>query len=311
MSQVELLQQLRQTDDPTAARDLALELLRVSHRREMVDAALHTLQDAALTDDARPVLRAAALYYFEHDDRDNGALIREKLLRLLATLEHPEDADLFLRGVTTYEVEPMMGEVTQNLRAISLVGLALSDPDLAQIHATRLLSEIESTSQFSGEPAVTAINLLAQQRQTLPIYQFLLLGGIDALEAGQYEVVGKALESLGSRFPVDLYQQLTDLFLPRDRAVVSMGIITHIVENQVSTLYPLLDTILTSTRHDELHNYGVVMMAASRVTALEQQLFRLARLSTQQRLPNFIAALELVPGDEKDELLADLRRRLS
>jgi hypothetical protein len=204
-----------------------------------------------------------------------------------------------------------MGEVTQNLRAISLVGLALSDPDLAQIHATRLLSEIESTSQFSGEPAVTAINLLAQQRQTLPIYQFLLLGGIDALEAGQYEVVGKALESLGSRFPVDLYQQLTDLFLPRDRAVVSMGIITHIVENQVSTLYPLLDTILTSTRHDELHNYGVVMMAASRVTALEQQLFRLARLSTQQRLPNFIAALELVPGDEKDELLADLRRRLS
>lgn len=57
MTQTSLLQQLRQTTDPTEARDVALELLDTSRRREMIDAALHTLEQADLNDAARPVLR--------------------------------------------------------------------------------------------------------------------------------------------------------------------------------------------------------------------------------------------------------------
>ena len=113
MSQVKLLQQLRQTDDPDESRALALELLASSRKREMVDAALRALEKAELGDSARSVLREKSLYYFEHDDQDNGALIREKLIRLLLEIGHPGDKDVYLRGINTYEVEPFMGEVTQ------------------------------------------------------------------------------------------------------------------------------------------------------------------------------------------------------
>jgi hypothetical protein len=157
---------------------------------------------------------------------------------------------------------------------------------------------------------VTAINLLFLQGKLLPIYQFLLLGGLDALEVGQNEVVGKALESLGATFPPALYRELCTLFIKRDRAVVSMGILTHIVENTVTALYDVVDEILSSTRHDELHRYGVLLLAASRSDDLVEHLFSLAKLSPQRHLPNYIEALELVPGPAKNDLLESLRKRL-
>jgi hypothetical protein len=309
MAQTNLLQQLRQTDDPDEARTLALELLDSSKRREMVDAALRTLEEADLDDAARPVLRRKTWHYFDHNREDAGALIRETLLRMLVKIGHPDERDLYLRGLATYEIVPMMGEVTQNLRAVSLVGLAQNEPELALTHATRLLCELDSTSQFNGEPAVTAINLLSQRGQAHTIYAFLLLGGLDALEVGQNEVVGRALESLGADFPVTLFQQLIDIFLPRDRAVVSMGIITHIVDHRVRELYNVIDHIMKDTRHDELHHYGAVVLAASRDEELIERLYMLAKISPPHRLANFIEAVELVPGDEKNELLEWLRDR--
>jgi hypothetical protein len=54
MSQTALLQQLRQADKPDAAREIALELLGSSRKREMVDAALRALEKADLNDSARP-----------------------------------------------------------------------------------------------------------------------------------------------------------------------------------------------------------------------------------------------------------------
>lgn len=309
MAQTTLLQQLRQEQDPTTARDLALQLLDTSKRREMIDAALHTLEHADLTDAARPVLRRKTWQYFETPRDDAGALIREKLLRMLVDLGHPDDRDLYERGLATYEIVPFMGEVTQNLRAVSLIGLATNEHDLALTYAAKLLSELDSTSQFNGEPAVTAINLLSQRGQTAPIYTFLLLGGLDALEAGQHEVVGRALESLGRSFPAALYRELINVFLPRDRAVINMGIVTHIVENEAVDLYDVLDEIIKNTRHDELHHYAVVILAASRSPELIHRLYEHAKLSPAHRLANFIEAVELVPGDEKDAMLEWLQKR--
>ena len=309
MAQPNLLQQLRQTDDPNEARTLALELLDSSKRREMVDAALRTLESSDLNDTARPALRRKTWHYFEHHREDAGALIRETLLRMLVKIGHHDERDLYLRGLATYEIIPLMGEVTQNLRAVSLVGLAQNEPDLALTHATRLLCELDSTTPFTGEPAITAINLLSQRGQAHTIYAYLLLGGLDALEVGQNEVVSRALESLGADFPVALFQSLIDIFLPRDRAVVSMGIITHIVDHRVRELYDVVDGIMKETRHDELHHYGAIMLAASREQELIERLYALAKLSPPHRIANFIEAVELVPGEEKNELLEWLQKR--
>lgn len=308
MSDIKRLREFQDNGDSEGARDYALLMLSKSRKREIVDAALNALNDD-LPESARPTLRDAALYYFDSPTNDKTVAAREKLLRLLTDIGNPADVDLYLRGVNTYEVQPLMGEVAQNLRAVALVGLALTDAPLANLYATKLLSEIEQTSVFNGEPAVTAVNLLARQEITLPIYQYLLIGGLDALEAGLNEVVGKALESLGADFPVNLYTPLIDLFAPRDRALVSMGILTHIVENKVESLYPAVQKIITDTRHHDLHNYAVVMLAASRDDTLTEMLYALAKISPQHRIENFVAALELVPGDEKEVILALLNKR--
>ena len=150
MNIADLAQRLRQAQDDERQR-LALELLVRSRRREHVDAALRALEGGDPGDEARPLLRERARYYFDETQRDNGALIREQLLRLLLQVGHPDERDIWLRALHCYEIEPMMGEVTQNLRAIGLVGLAEHAPELAQLHATRLLHELESASRFNSE----------------------------------------------------------------------------------------------------------------------------------------------------------------
>lgn len=308
MSITDQLTHLRQITNAEEARALALKLLGSSRKREVVDAALRALEDAPPDETARPVLREAFFHYADHITRDSAALVREKITRLLVHIGHHDDADVYLRGVNTYEAQPVT-DVAQNLRAAALVGLALLNRDLGSIYAAKLIGEVNETSRFNGEPAMTAINLLAEQGLILPIYQFLLLAGLDALEAGQNEVAGKALESLGADFPVELYRELADIFIPRDRALVNMGIITHIVEHKVVSLYPRLEEIITGTRHMELHQYGAVMLAASRDTELIGLLFRLAKVSPQQRISSFIEALALVPGDEAQALRAMLSKR--
>lgn len=296
-------------DDEARIHEVALQLLQVSRSREAVEAALRALEQVELGDEARPVLRAKFQVYATGKLRDSAGLVRERLVRLLAAIGHPDDVDIFIQGVNTYEAQPVT-DVTQNLRAVSLSGLVLVSSDLTAIYAVKLLSELDDTSEFNGEPAITAINVLSHQGNILPIYQYALLAGLDAIELMRYEVLGKALESLGAAFPVNLYAQLVELFAPRDRALVNMGLITHIAEQRLETLYPALEDMITSTRHEELHHYGVVMLAASRDEKLTPILYRLAQISPLHRIDNFIEALELVPGPKAKSIIEFLKSRL-
>lgn len=307
MTQAELARQLRLTQDEDERRALALELLARSRRREHVDHALRALEGLELDDAARPLLRERAHDYFEKPQRDSGALIREQLLRLLLRIGHPAERDLWLRALHCHEFGPG-GELAQHLRAIGLVGLAAHEPDLARLHAVRLLHEVEAASRFNGEPASTALKLLAQQEQADLIYGWLLSGAEQALELALDDLVGRALESLGRDFPPDLYRPLLEQFAPRDRALVSMGLATQIIESRAQSLYDALESMLTSTRHDDLHHYVVVLMAGARDAKLERRLLALARRSAPRHRRNFLAALELLPGAPDEALLARLRQ---
>ncbi len=304
------IQQLRQTSDPIEAYYLALELLAQSRQRDVIDAAIRTLEHSDLDDRARPALREAFSYYADHPTRDSGALIREKITRLLLNLQHPDEVDIFLRGVETYERQPVR-DISQNLRTVALVGLSAIKPGLSHLYATRFLSEVDDSSGFNGEPIMTAITLLERHEVIAPIYQFLLVSGLDALEAGHNEIVGKGLESLGKDFPISLYTDLTEIFAKRDRALVNMGIISHIIDYRVKALYAKLEEIITTTRHDELHNYGVVMLAASRDETLKNLLFQLAKLGPERQIENFLEALALVPDEQAQVLSDSLKKRSS
>ena len=311
MSQADLARRLKQFASPADKCDLALELLATTRSREYIDLALHTLVkdevSALLGDTRRPVLREKALFYFEHDDRDRGGLIREQITRLLITIGHPGDVDLYLKGVQAYYRQPVQ-DTAQNLRAAALVGLVGVDQTLGCAYAVRLLGEPD-TSPLNGEPSLTAIKVLTHCGQYLSIYQFVLLLGQEYLTSGKGEIVGKALEVLGADLPQPLYVSLADQFARLDAPAASSGLINAIVEGRLADLYPLLEDIITTTRHDDLHRFGVIMLAAARDTALTALLYRLAK-TTPNRIENYIEAVELTSGDDRDDLLVVLQRRV-
>jgi hypothetical protein len=308
-TQADLYAQLQQARDPDTRRDRALALLAATRSREYVDAALRVLEAddvrLRLGDDHRTALRDKALYYFAHEDRDRGGLIRAQIVRLLAAIGHPGDSDLFRRGVDAYATPN-----AQNLRAAALRGLVRHDAALASAHAVRLLGEPD-TSPVNGEPSFTALAVLVQQGHLLPIYGFVLRQGQDFIAQGMGEIVGKALELLPVDFPVDLYAPLAESFVALDAPAAISGVANAIVEQRIADLYPLLERIITGTRHDEVHRYVVILLAASRDDTLIELLFRLAKTGKDARVMNFIEAVELTPADPAhDDLLRGLDRRL-
>ncbi|MEP7292668.1 MAG: hypothetical protein ABI835_12860 [Chloroflexota bacterium] len=168
-----LAEQLKETGDAA----VALELLSATIARSHVEAALTVLKRAEPDDRARPVLRERLLFYFDNKEKDRGATLREALVRLLVGIAHPDDLDLYLRALTVYEGIPPSPkvDVAQKLRSAALIGVSEIDTELAQLYAVKLLGEVGDTSDFSGEPALTALNLLVRYERWQPIYQYLLL----------------------------------------------------------------------------------------------------------------------------------------
>lgn len=308
------LQRLRAETDPERACDLALELLRDHRERQIVDAALAKLKGCSLGESARAILRPKALYYLDNPDHDSGCDIRDALVRLLLDIGNPTDLDIYLHGIEVHE--QLRGvDVGQSLRASSLVGIGMIDPALASAYAIKLIADLVDTSRFSGEPAITAMGLLHEQGNSLPIYQFLLmLAHIPDPPFPQVkvapEVESKALELLDADFSAALYREVSTPYIKVDRVIPQVGVVVYIVNNRRVELYDLLETIVQSTHHDDLHRYTVIEMAASRHNLLIELLYRLAGICAVKRIANFIEAVELTTDPRRDEVLASLSKRM-
>ena len=307
------LERLKRETDPERACELALELLHDHRERQYVDVALLKLKNCTLGESARDVLRPKTLFYLDTPERDSGCSIREALIRLLIEIGNPADLDLYLRGVEVHE--QLLGvDVGQTLRAASLVGIAMIDPQLGSAYAVKLLADLADTSRFSGEPAITAMRLLHEQENTHPIYLYLLL--LAHVLAPPFpdvkvapEVESKALELLDPDFPAPLYHELAQSYIQSDRAIPQVGIVSYVAVNRRGDLSDLLETMLQSTRHDDLYRYAVIEIAASRFRPLVDLLYSLATTCPTKRIPGLIDALNLTSDPRRDETLAALRKR--
>ncbi len=312
-SQSQLYQDLRQAESTESRRELALALMDRSNSRQYIDDCLRILKSpavlATLDDRQRPILRRKCLSYYDDSKRDKAGMLREGITRLLVHIEHPEDADLYKLGVETYYFQPI-DDVAQNLRAVALAGLAPIDLSLACIYATRFLGE-PFTSVFNCEPAMTAIDVLVQANQRLPIYQFLLHSGESMAQTGRGELSGKALESLGDDFPLDQYGKLIGRYQAIDQATATMGIINWLVEQRAEALYDQLEAVVMDTRDVDLRRYGLVMLAVSRDEELTERLLGMARIAKIDDVPLFVEAIEVCQHSQRDEILASLRKRIT
>jgi len=311
-SQADLYSDLKHITDPISKRDTALALLEQTNKRQYLDECLRVLKSDAviieLDDSHRPILRDKCLSYYDDSKRDKAGMLREGITRLLVHIAHPDDVDIYKLGVDTYYLQPI-DDVAQNLRAVALAGLAPIDLPLACIYATKFLGE-DYTSVFNCEPAMTAVDVLVQANQRLPIYQFLLTRGEHMANTKRGELTGKALESLGTDFPQGLYEALIDIYQVLDQPTATIGIINTIVDDRLYGLYDRLEDVILATRDTDLKRYGLVLMSASRDEDLTDRLLRMARLAKLDDVPVFIEAVEVCNHPDRDRTLNQLRDRL-
>lgn len=307
--QTELLHKLKSTTDPAARGALALELLAATASRQMVDEALYALAHVPPDEAMRPVLCDRARFYFDHPEKDSGALLREKLVQLLTRIGHPDDGDLYQAATWVYEPKPVT-DVAQTCRAAGLAGLATADQALACLHATRLLGEPD-TAQLSGEPSLTAIAVLARFEAHLPIYAFVLRQGEAFARRGNAEVVGQAFEALGEEaVPAAAFEALARSFVALDVPAVSAGIINAIITRKDPALLPLLSRILDDTRHDDLLTFGLMALAAARDDDLTTLLYNRAARCSRGDVRRYLEAVELTAHRDREDVLAALEKRL-
>ena len=310
-----ILQKLRSlADQPGEQVRYALELLQRERGDQIVSSALEIIT-AAPTPEAHPLLLQLYDYYDANGvKRDPGGTLRSALIQALLPIAEPGDLLLAERAAQTYEfLPPGPREVTGGLRSAGLVLLSNLDPVLASYHCVRLLID-PYTSRMSGEPAVSAVQLLAkqfhprlQQGYLLPLYQYI----INSLhrEQGIPEVVGECLRSL-TAMPDTLIDNLFDRYTaisPRtnqpvyaDKDDVELAgfvdlLLAHITRRDY---LDFIKAFMQETQRYEVYRYLAAMIIAKRQSATWNLLLEEAhREQNQNKVEILLAAFTPVQND--------------
>ncbi len=187
------------TFDRARARELALEIVQSETSPRALEAALVELQDNP-PDECRIPLRALYDRLEKAGIRlDVDCSFRTSIVEILRALDSRADADIAERAIRTIQpTPPSMIDVAQPLRANGLLLLAREDAERALYRAAELLTD-PHTSRFSGEPAATAIRVLAAQRNLAPIWGLARRPGLapEALTAAIEALRGMPRDLLG------------------------------------------------------------------------------------------------------------------
>ncbi len=265
-------------DRPGEQVDYALELVETDDNLDVVQVALDALAD---TPDAR--VRRALLDRFTRDadgagGGDSGCYRRVALLQALRYRAQRDDAAILERGVTTYEFTPPFtgstrGEVAAGLRSVALVTLNEVDETLAGYHAARLLVD-RYTSPMSGEPAVTAAQVLAAQGHALPLYGYVLRE-----ETSISEVVGECLRNL-TPLPSSLLPALVARYRDSTDEIVLLGLFDLLLAHPDRARYD--DVVLDFLRVTRLYNIYRYLVSAIVASRRDDLAVRLQTMATQE-----------------------------
>lgn len=205
----------------------------------------------------RPLL-LGKFRYFAADParRDQGGGIRSLILHTLRPLVRPDDIPLLERAASTYEF--LFGEAAGDLRAAALLTLNEVDDRLASFHCVRLLID-PHTSIMSGEPAATAVRILAAQGQPLPLYAYLIRE-----QAGVADVLAECLRNL-TALPASLLPPLVERYLASDDEIVLLGLFDLLLARPDRAEYqPALLAFLRATTLYNSYRYLISAIVASR-----------------------------------------------
>jgi len=305
MSEILRLRSLAST--PEAQGEHAIALLKPRQKRDILLAALQALAKAPTPAGRASILQIFAYFDADGRKRDPGAFMRRAALDALRPVALPADAPLLVKAVNTYEfLPPGFKEDAVLLRAGALLILNELDDTLAGYQATRLLVDGYSDS-MSGEPALTAVRVLASQTQTLPLYLYAL----QASDATLPEVVSECLRSLTAA-PAALIPGIIARHGQSESNIIRLGLCDLLIGHAAGPqgLDTLADALVSL--HDlDAYRYLVIALLTARRPALTALVAHAARLETRaNRIAALTEALKIFGADpEIGSLGEELRKR--
>lgn len=192
----------------------AVKLMHTSRDLEIVRYAVEILREAE-----SPGLRDDLIEKFtwcqeQPHKRDGGAFIRSAIIRALRPVSAPDDTAMFQQAMLTYEMDGPT-EVGADLRSAGLLAMNDVNPDLAANFAARFV--LDSQFTFSGEPATTAMALLASHNNLAPIF------GVVSWGKGRNDVLAEGLRNL-TELPAELLPILVERYIESEDEQIILGL---------------------------------------------------------------------------------------
>ena len=242
-------------DDEAAFSAVVLELL-ASGDRVAREAALMALMERPLPA-MRDTLRT--LYVDLDGDpgkQDPGAHLRTGIAQILLANGDARDIDIALRAVDTRE-SSMGVDCTGNLRALGLRIIAAADPDIFPYVAAE---HVDDASDFSPEPANTALQLLANTGHQVSVYQWLISGRREpALVEAALDLLSDAPAVVMARCVAQLVRDAVE----KEDEPLLTKLAETIVERQLADAYPSLSAIIHAPISNELYGYLALLLAGT------------------------------------------------
>lgn len=251
-------------DEPEARAAYAMTLLQPKFGLEVVRSALRVLivQPHA---PARPTLVHLFEHYATHGvTRDPGTYIRSDIVRALRPICEPADLGLLEQALMTYEFPaPAFREEAALLRSGALVTLAEVEDVRARFHATRLLAD-PLTDPMSGEPALTAVAVLAAQGELLPLYYY----ATQEQSRMHAEVASVCLRNLGA-LPAEAVPPLVACYAECTNPVLLVGLVDLLLAHPtLSISQETLARLLVEVKDGDLYRYLATALLATGHEAL-------------------------------------------
>lgn len=276
--------------DQAAQRVKATELVETSRHLEIVRAALAVLQREE-DPELRPLLHRKYDWCDGAPERnDSGGIIRAAIVRALQPIIHLDDEPLLHRALRSYQ---MLGlyELCAELRTAGLLALNDLDPDLAALYAARFLTDPRNSN--SGEPALSAIRLLAAQQNLGPVLSVASWDTVASFSGGNGEIIGEALRNL-TGLPVSMMPLLIERHRHSEDEQVLLGLYDLLLAHPArATWHDEIVDFLRTTPLLDLYGLVATQIVVTRDETLIQALRDLAATEREPRRAELLAhALE-------------------
>lgn len=244
----------------------AIQLMHTSRDLEIVQHAIKVLGAMESPDTRDDLLTKYEWCQAQPHKRDGGAFIRSAILRALRPVSAPDDAALFQQAMLTYELDGPT-EVCADLRAAGLLAMNDVNPDLAANFAARFV--LDSQFTFSGEPATTAMALLASHGNLAPIF------GVVSWGKGRNDVLAEGLRNL-IELPAELLPILVDQYIENEDEQIILGLFDLLLGHPSrDTWVGTMERWLRTTTVMDLYGIVAIQLVGSRSETLITMLRRL------------------------------------